>query len=176
MGAPVPTLFARLDAGDRALFVRWSMAGGTASRAARWFWTAVTHLGGAACSIVAALLPQLAGGAIATAARDALVALVASHLVVQAIKRSVGRPRPSRTADFRTLVTEPDRFSFPSGHSAAAMSVAVAYALWFPALAAPLMMFAALVGLSRVALGVHYPGDVFVGQLIAAVTAFLVAA
>ncbi len=170
----MPPFIARLDAGDRALFQRWSLADGSTSRLARWFWTVVTHLGGATCSLLAAILPQAGQGPVAVAARDALAALVLSHLLVQAVKRTAGRPRPSRTTAGAALVREPDRFSFPSGHSAAAMSVAVVYALWFPALAAPLMGFAALVGLSRVALGVHYPGDVFVGQFIAAVTAVLV--
>jgi undecaprenyl-diphosphatase len=67
-------------------------------------------------------------------------------------------------------VAEPDRFSFPSGHSAAAMSVAIAYAVAYPSAAAPLIALAALVGMSRVFLGVHYPGDVLIGQLLAALT------
>jgi membrane-associated phospholipid phosphatase len=37
-------------------------------------------------------------------------------------------------------------------------------------------MVAMAVGLSRVALGVHYPGDVFVGQLMAVLTGALVVA
>ncbi|MHB1073279.1 MAG: phosphatase PAP2 family protein [Gemmatimonadaceae bacterium] len=164
----------RLAAQDRALYFRWCISDRAASRVARTLWTVVTHIGGVTCSILAAILPRFAGGTLAAAARQALIALVASHLVVQLVKRTVGRPRPSRTIAASALVEEPDQFSFPSGHSAAAMSVAVVYALWFPAFAAPLMAFAALVGLSRVALGVHYPGDVFVGQLIAAATAIVV--
>ena len=71
----------------------------------------------------------------------------------------------------QTLVVEPDRFSFPSGHSAAAMSVAFVYAFAFPQLAIVLVPLAFLVGASRVCLGVHYPGDVLIGQLIAVLTA-----
>lgn len=40
------------------------------------------------------------------------------------------------------VVGDPDGFSFPSGHSAAAMSVAFAYAIAFPALAAPILLVA----------------------------------
>jgi undecaprenyl-diphosphatase len=65
----------------------------------------------------------------------------------------------------------PDRFSFPSGHACASMAVALAYGLAFPALAVPLVALATIVGFSRVCLGVHYPGDVLIGQLIAAGTA-----
>ena len=52
------------------------------------------------------------------------------------------------------------------------MSVAFVYATAYPALALPLVALAAAVGMSRVFLGVHYPGDVLIGQLIAVVTGF----
>jgi undecaprenyl-diphosphatase len=168
------TVLTRLDARDRALFARCILA--SSSRRARRYWLAVTHLGGVVFSIAAAVIPLLvAHGALATAARHATVALVASHVAVQIVKRTVGRPRPSARG-VSSLVDDPDRFSFPSGHSAAAMSVAVAYALTFPVLAIPLILLALHVGMSRVFLGVHYPGDVLIGQLIAVLTALVAAA
>jgi undecaprenyl-diphosphatase len=51
------------------------------------------------------------------------------------------------------------------------MSVALVYAFAFPSLAGVLIPLAMLVGMSRVCLGVHYPGDVLIGQVIAALTA-----
>jgi undecaprenyl-diphosphatase len=167
-------LFERLDARDRELFLRFATFE-DASLTARVFWKTLTHLGGVSCSIAAAVVPLFVGGTLAAAAPSALIALVLSHIVVQMIKRTVGRPRPSRSIDCRTLVNEPDRFSFPSGHSAAAMSVAVVYAVAFPPYAIVLIPLATLVGASRVCLGVHYPGDVLIGQLIAALTALLIA-
>jgi undecaprenyl-diphosphatase len=163
-------LLTRLDARDRALFARYS-AGKRASRPARFFWTALTHLGGVSCSVAAATVPLTASGPLGLAARRALVTLVVSHLIVQLVKRTIGRPRPSRALDCRTLVEEPDQFSFPSGHSAAAMAVAFVYAISFPPLAIALIPLAVLVGVSRVCLGVHYPGDVLIGQVIAVLTA-----
>ncbi len=77
---------------------------------------------------------------------------------------------------FEALIVAPDRFSFPSGHACAAMAVAVAYAWAFPAFAVPLLLAALLVGFSRVMLGVHYPGDVAVGQAIALLSAFVMLA
>jgi undecaprenyl-diphosphatase len=74
-----------------------------------------------------------------------------------------------------SLVADPDRFSFPSGHAAAALSVALAYAVVWPSLALPILALAMAIGGSRVALGVHYPGDVAMGQAIALVTHLLLA-
>jgi undecaprenyl-diphosphatase len=162
------TILTSLAARDRALFAR-CLADPSASRVRRALWTIITHLGGLWCSILAATVPLVFGGRIAVAARQTLGTLALSHLVVQIVKRTVVRPRPSHAVDCTTLVVEPDHFSFPSGHSAA-MAVAFGYAMAFPSLAAPLIGVAALVGASRVFLGVHYPGDVLVGQLIAIAT------
>lgn len=74
-----------------------------------------------------------------------------------------------------SLVDAPDRFSFPSGHAAAALSVALGIGLVVPAaLAAAVIGLGLLVGLSRCYLGVHYPGDVLVGWVLA-VAAFAAA-
>ena len=169
------SLLTRLDARDRALFARCVIDAST-SRRRRLLWVALTHIGGATCSIFAAIAPRVLGfgGELARASAQALETLVVSHLFVQLVKRTVGRPRPSRAVLIAASVREPDRFSFPSGHSAAAMSVAFIYALVFPAIAAPLLALAFVVGVSRVCLGVHYPGDVLVGQAIAVCTGVVV--
>ncbi len=95
-----------------------------------------------------------------------------SHFVVQLIKRSVGRPRPSLGESSGALVLIPDQFSFPSGHACAAMALAVGLANALPVLTVPLLLLALLVGFSRVMLGVHYPGDVLMGQAIALICAY----
>jgi undecaprenyl-diphosphatase len=168
------TLFLRLDARDRALLTRWAI-GHSASRTVRLLWLTVTQLGGAFCAIALAVLPLLVDG-LERAAIDATVTLVVSHLLVQFVKRTVGRPRPMLGATYAALIKAPDRFSFPSGHSAAAMAIAFTYAVAYPPLAPSLLALAMVVGLSRVALGVHYPGDVFVGQLMAVLTGAVVVA
>lgn len=160
----------RLNARDRALFLRWSIFERASTRS-RVAWTAITHLGGAATTIAATTLPIAYGGPVRAVAERALATLVASHLVVRVLKQSCGRLRPSAALDIRALVHEPGCSSFPSGHAAAAMAVAFVYAMAFPSLAPILIPGAVLVGVSRVCLGVHYPGDVLIGQLIAVLTA-----
>lgn len=169
------TLLVRLEARDRALLMRWAIAN-TTPRPVRLFWLTVTRLGGVVCSVLIALLPLVVDELGRSLAADALTTLVVSHVAVQLVKRTVSRPRPSRASAHAAIITDPDRFSFPSGHSAAAMSVAFAYAVAYPGLAAPILVVALIVGLSRVALGVHYPGDVLVGQMLALLTGAVVIA
>ena len=52
--------------------------------------------------------------------------------------------------------------------------MAFTYAMVFPLWSGPLLPLAALVRFSRIRLGVHYPSDVVVGQLLAVLTVVLV--
>jgi undecaprenyl-diphosphatase len=164
----------RLAAQDRALYLRWVM-GDSASKAKLAFWRTLTHAGGISASVTFALIPLvLAEGHLRIAAVQAAWALALSTLVVQVIKRNVVRARP--TGDVGAHIKLPDRFSFPSGHSTSVMSVAFIHAANFHSLGWPLLVFAGLVGLSRIRLGVHYPSDVVVGQLVAIATGMTVRA
>lgn len=97
--------------------------------------------------------------------------LALSHLAVQVLKRCFTRERPELGTGMQWLVTVPDRFSFPSGHATAAMSMALPLFLALPGLAGILVLvLGVLVGLSRCYLGVHYPGDVAAGWALAAAT------
>lgn len=103
-------------------------------------------------------------------ALPALMTLVSSHLMVQALKRVAHRERPHLPRGFSSLVDAPDRFSFPSGHAAAALSIALPVAAVLSGFsAAVVILFALLVGVSRCYLGIHYPGDVLMGWILAAV-------
>ncbi len=167
----MPPLLVRLDARDRALFSRLALNAGRGHRL-RGFWTAITHLGGARFTIAVCLLSVLLPRVTFAIAGRALLWLGVSHVVIQVVKRFAVRERPTVRMSLQALISVPDRFSFPSGHACAAMTVAAAYAWAFPVLAVPLLALAMLVGLSRVVLGAHYPGDVAVGQVIALASAY----
>ena len=164
---------ARLDQRDRILLRRAALG----ERSSRWalrLWIAITHLGGAATTIGAALVPLLRPSPVHAAGSGPLAALVVSHLAIQLVKRLVSRARPTEREGCRVWIRCPDRFSFPSGHATSSLAVALAYGVAYPE-AAPLLAFLALlVGSSRVVLGVHYPGDVIAGQIIAGLTVLAV--
>jgi undecaprenyl-diphosphatase len=133
------------------------------------FMRVVTHLGDAAVTITAALLFSLGiVPGLETAGRRAAFALVASHLVVQLLKRTITRGRPVMPVGIEALIQPPDRFSFPSGHAASTLSVAMGLASGLAPGAAPILLLVAVtVGASRCYLGVHYPGDVVAGWTLA---------
>ncbi len=81
------------------------------------------------------------------------------------LKRGFKRNRPQDALfDFRSFVVPSDKFSFPSGHTSAAFLMATLLAFFHPALAVPIFLWAASVGLSRIFLGVHFPTDILVGM------------
>jgi len=107
-----------------------------------------------------------------------LAAIGAADLVaVRAVKPAVERVRPCRSlASVRAPLGCGSGQSFPSAHAAdtAAATVIVTWAA--PMLAPAAFLITAVVGVSRVYLGVHYPSDVVAGWIIgAAVGAVLIA-
>jgi undecaprenyl-diphosphatase len=70
------------------------------------------------------------------------------------------------------IAHKPDA-SFPSDHATAAFAIAVAIWLRSRTVGAVAIVFAALLAVGRVAVGVHYPGDVAAGALLGTAAAAL---
>jgi undecaprenyl-diphosphatase len=139
-------------------------------RSLRW----VTHAGDASMSIALCLV-LLALPATRPLGILAALANLSSHVMVQLLKRTMVRRRPSvLLPHIHPLIAIPDHYSFPSGHSCAAMAIAMSVMLTEPLLGIPALLIALAVGVSRVYLRVHYPTDVLVGQILGAGAAVLV--
>lgn len=96
------------------------------------------------------------------------VGLVVMAVMVILLKFSIRRPRPEGEWGKIYRITDPH--SFPSGHAARSAALAVmGLAIGPPWFGLTLALWAPWVGLSRVALGVHYLSDVVAGWLVGAV-------
>ena len=97
----------------------------------------------------------------------ALTAMAAYALEVPLfvlLKHLIKRPRPAYALESLSAFIQPaDRFSFPSGHTAAAFVMATLLCVFYPPVMALALGLAVMVGLSRVLLGVHYPSDILAG-------------
>lgn len=83
------------------------------------------------------------------------------------LKNIIKRDRPAVALDsYQAWIIPSDQFSFPSGHTAAAFVFAGLIAAFYPAFAPLFYLWACLIGLSRVLLGVHYPSDIAAGALL----------
>lgn len=83
------------------------------------------------------------------------------------IKHIVRRIRPcNKEFDEYLLIENPPHYSFPSGHTGASFAVATVVACLCPPIGPAALIYASLIGLSRLYLLVHYPTDVMAGVII----------
>lgn len=92
--------------------------------------------------------------------------------LVMGIKFTVRRRRPE--GEWGSIYRNTDPHSFPSGHAARAFLIAVVATALGPAwLAVILWIWAPLVSIARVAMGVHYVSDVVAGAVLGIVVALV---
>jgi undecaprenyl-diphosphatase len=83
------------------------------------------------------------------------------------LKQLFRRQRPADVLNALNVQVKPlDKFSLPSGHSAAAFLMATLVFHFYPVSGVIAYMWAGLIALSRVLLGVHYPGDILAGAVL----------
>lgn len=83
------------------------------------------------------------------------------------IKNLVGRLRPFNiNTSIKLLITGPNDFSFPSGHTMSSFAPAVLLMFMNKKIGAAALVLATLIAFSRLYLYVHYPSDVVVGAII----------
>lgn len=90
-----------------------------------------------------------------------------------AIKRTVMRSRPFDAAIDAIQRSAAGGYSFPSNHAVNIFCAAVFLGYFFPKYRIPFLVFAALIGISRIYNGVHYPSDVLVGTILGSIAGYL---
>jgi membrane-associated phospholipid phosphatase len=150
---------------NRSVFVLLNRSGHPLGAA---LWLNLTMLGDGAVAL-AMVLPAIRRSPRCFWA--ALVAAVVAALWVHVLKQAVSMPRPLAVLPADVFFQGGPAFragSFPSGHAAASFALA---GIWIMALPgrnvarAVLLALAALVSLSRVMVGVHWPVDILWGML-----------
>jgi undecaprenyl-diphosphatase len=97
----------------------------------------------------------------------AMISISLSTGIGKLLKISVTRLRPFISIpNLNIKKIGIDEYSFPSGHTTGAFSLAVIIALYFPIFGFISIPLALCVGISRVYIGVHYPTDVIMGIII----------
>lgn len=146
------------------LTFRWCMArkhSADVAAISRW----ISRLGDGYCYLILALLliafeVQHSNELFTTA----LAAFGVELPLYLLFKNTIRRNRPAEAiTGFSAFLAPSDKFSFPSGHTAAAFLMATLIASFYPEYTLLSYSTAALIGSSRVLLGVHFPTDIVAG-------------
>ena len=137
-------------------------------RAPRWFryWMiAATRMGdGWIWYALGISLLVIGGGQRFTAVSAAGAAAIVGIFVFKLLKHVSQRPRPCQIEPHCwSSISPPDRFSFPSGHTMTAFSIAFVLSYFYPGLEPTLYFLAFSIALSRIVLGMHFLSDVLAG-------------
>lgn len=101
------------------------------------------------------------------------VGILLTALLVFLIKFTVRRQRPA--GEWGSIYRSTDPHSFPSGHAARAMMLSILGIglgpIW---MGVGLLIWAPLVGIARVAMGVHYLSDVLAGMILGLLMGILI--
>jgi undecaprenyl-diphosphatase len=116
-----------------------------------WFW-----------GVGLAIVFLLSDGPMKTWALNLLAAIVITAIIVLTVKLIVRRQRPA--GEWGSIYRNTDPHSFPSGHAARAVLLATMIAGLGPGWLIPMIiLWAPLVALARVAMGLHFLSDVLAG-------------
>ena len=136
----------------------------------RQFFAVVSRLGDGGFWLLMGVVVLLVQGSRALPSLLHVAVTAAVGVVIyKLLKNRLIRERPYINHGDIICGTAPlDRYSFPSGHTLHAVSLAATLSHIEPALISLVVPFAVLVAASRVILGLHYPSDVIAGAALGA--------
>lgn len=104
----------------------------------------------------------------------ALLAFAIELPIYWLAKNSFKRRRPEEFSHLlQAFITPSDRYSLPSGHTAAAFLMATIIGQFYPEWHDAALMWAVLIGASRILLGVHFLTDVVIGAVLGMSSAYV---
>lgn len=135
-----------------------------------------THL----CGVISIVLFNLvmwifATGKLRQVTYQMTLSLLVSSAIVFILKRAFSRSRPYWIIEnLNTYDIDLNDYSFPSGHTTAAFTIATIFSLNYSSLTLIFIVLALLIAISRVYLAVHYPTDVLAGIIVGVGTSLIV--
>ena len=131
----------------------------------RWLATALAHTGDSLVWLAGGLGLWWYGGALAAVGVRIILTVLLTGAVSSTLKLLIRRRRPSEEP--RGFFLRYDRHGFPSGHATRVGGLMVALGVLLPPWGAALLaVWGVAVCASRVALGLHFAGDIGGGLLI----------
>ncbi len=103
----------------------------------------------------------------------AVIALPLTYILGKILGHFYYDPRPFVQNNFTPLIPHSPDNGFPSDHALLVGSIAAVWMFLNKRLSLVLWLIALLVGLSRVAAGIHHPLDIIGGFIIAVICAFI---
>lgn len=101
-------------------------------------------------------------------------AFAARFVITELIHFFYNRPRPFEILSGLTqLADHAAGSSFPSGHASLAFAAAGAVSFYYPKTSIIFWAAAILIGLGRVAAGIHWPSDILAGAVVGIVSAWI---
>ena len=102
------------------------------------------------------------------------LSILFTAVLVTGLKFTIRRQRPE--GEWGGIYRATDPHSFPSGHAARAGLLAALILFWGPLWLTPfIILWAPLVGVARIGLGVHYPSDIAAGLVLGVVIGLIIA-
>ncbi len=126
------------------------------------FFVNLTHLGGFVTVPIFGIIAYLCTKKHKRQIVWIIITTAIAGVLALVLKYIIARPRP----DVLFLVQEPKTMSFPSGHATAVFMLLPMIWQTFPRFRWVWLLFASLVAISRVYIGVHYLSDVIAGAFL----------
>ncbi len=106
---------------------------------------------------------------------SAITMIIADQISSNFLKELIQRPRPCQVmSDLRLLVDCGSGYAMPSSHAVNSFAQAAFFGTLAPKSRWYLIIIAFLISISRIFVGVHYPGDVLVGAVLGVLIGLLV--